>query len=121
MERIKDYLNPGDFLLWLSEEIETRDWDSKQLATPLALGLHLVFLVARANIGSSGRSRGDDVFGDNYSGIGWFSYIVSWHPILMASGMLTYITGNCYGSSPDLSLYCKFSVHVYSKTALPVV
>jgi len=75
-DRIKDYLNPGDFLLWLSEEIETRDWDSKQFGTPVALGLHIVFLIARANSGYSGSSKGDDVFGDVSSGSGWLSYIV---------------------------------------------
>jgi hypothetical protein len=77
VDRMKDYLNPGDFLLWLSEEIETRDWDSKQLGAPLALGLHIVLLVARANSGGSGHRREDDVFGDVSSGSGWFSYIVS--------------------------------------------
>ncbi|KAE9363431.1 hypothetical protein N431DRAFT_355773 [Stipitochalara longipes BDJ] len=77
VERIKDYLNPGDFLLWLSEEIETRDWDSKQFATPFALGLHIAFLVSRANSGNAGRSGGNDVFGDDYSGTGWFSYIAT--------------------------------------------
>jgi hypothetical protein len=75
--RIKDYLNPGDFLLWLSEEFETRDWDSKQFGAPLALGLHFLLLVARANSGKSSTSRGDDVFGDVGSGSGWLSYIVS--------------------------------------------
>ena len=82
VERIKDYLNPGDFLLWLSEEIETRDWDSTQFATPFAFGLHVIFLVSRANSGTSGRSGGDDVFGDDYSGTGWFSYIVGHHQLL---------------------------------------
>lgn len=77
IDRMKDYLNPGDFLLWLSEEIETRDWDSKELGAPLALGLHIILLVARANSGGSGRSREDDVFGEVSSGSGWFSYIVS--------------------------------------------
>ncbi|KAH6673731.1 hypothetical protein B0J14DRAFT_617560 [Halenospora varia] len=77
VERIQDYLNPGDFWLWLSEEIETRDWDSKQFASPLALGLHLVFLIARANSGRLGRSRGDDVFGDDLSGQGWLGYIAT--------------------------------------------
>jgi hypothetical protein len=77
LERIKDYLNPGDFLLWLSEEFETRDWDSKQVGTPLALGLHVVILIARANSGSSYGSGGDDVFGDYEYGSGWLSYIVS--------------------------------------------
>jgi hypothetical protein len=76
IERIQDYLNPGDFLLWVSEEIETRDWDSKQFATPFAFGLHIVFLISRANSGTSGRSGGDDVFGDGYSGTGWFSSVV---------------------------------------------
>jgi hypothetical protein len=76
-DRIKDYLNPGDFLLWLSEEIETRDWDSKQFGAPLALCLHVALLVARANSGSSGGNGGDDVFGDVNSGSGWLSYIVS--------------------------------------------
>lgn len=77
LQRIKDYFNPGDFLLWLSEEFETRDWDSKQFGTPLALGLHVVLLIARANTGSSVGRGGDDVFGDDYSGTGWLSYLVS--------------------------------------------
>ncbi|TVY60904.1 Meiotically up-regulated protein [Lachnellula suecica] len=74
VERIKDYVNPADFLLWLSEEIETRDLDSKRFAAPLALGLHAFLLIARAN---SAGGRGDDVFGDDYSGTGWLSYIAS--------------------------------------------
>ncbi|KUJ10230.1 uncharacterized protein LY89DRAFT_596194 [Mollisia scopiformis] len=77
LERIKDYLNPGDFLLWLSEEIETRDWDSKRLAAPIAFGLHFVFLIARANTSGSSAKGGDDVFGDDYSGTGWLSYIAT--------------------------------------------
>lgn len=76
VDRVKDYLNPGDFLLWLSEEFETRDWDSTQFGTPLALGLHITLLVARASSGDSGSSRGDDVFGDVSLGSGWLSYIV---------------------------------------------
>lgn len=76
LERIRDYLNPGDFLLWLSEEFETRDWDSKQVGTPLALGLHVVFLIARANSGSPYGNGGDDVFGDIEYRSGWLAYIV---------------------------------------------
>lgn len=75
-ERTKDYLNPADWLLWASEEIETADWDNKQLATPLSFGLHLVLLIARANSGRSAKYGGDDVFGDDYAGTGWLSYIV---------------------------------------------
>ncbi|TVY52058.1 Meiotically up-regulated gene 154 protein [Lachnellula cervina] len=76
IERVKDFINPADFLLWLSEEVETRDWDSKHFATPLALGLHIVLLIARANSGRS-TSGADDVFGEDYSSTGWLSYIAS--------------------------------------------
>src|ERR1700712_604308 len=75
LERLTEYLTPGDWLLWLSEEFETRDWDSKQFGTPLACGLHILFLTARANTASGG-GKHDDVFGDDYSGTGWLSYIV---------------------------------------------
>ncbi|TAQ84405.1 hypothetical protein B7494_g7275 [Chlorociboria aeruginascens] len=85
MQRIKDYLNPGDFILWLSEEIETSDWISKQLATPLALGLHFVFLIARANSGNSGTIQGDDVFGDVVFGSGWLSYICTFIVYLLTA------------------------------------
>ena len=61
-DRIKAMLNPMDFLLWLSEEIETRDWDSKLVGTQLGLAMNFAFLIARAN---SGRSRASDpVFED---------------------------------------------------------
>ncbi len=67
-------LNPMDFLLWLSEEMETRDWDSKNAGTQLGLGLNFVFLVARANFGSPKPS--DDIF-SNEGGSSWISLIVS--------------------------------------------
>jgi hypothetical protein len=76
-DRIRDWLHPGDFLLWLSEEIETRDWDSNHVASPIALGLHIALLIARANSGRSSSRGNDDVFGDDNSGSGWFSYLVS--------------------------------------------
>lgn len=64
-ERVKAILNPMDFLLWASEELETRDWDSKGLGTKLGLACNFVFLLARANSGSS--EAGDDVFDDGGS------------------------------------------------------
>lgn len=73
LERISTVLNPMDFLLWLSEEMETRDWDSKNAGTQLGLGLNFVFLIARANFGSSKPS--DDIFG-NDGGASWISLIV---------------------------------------------
>lgn len=74
LERLKSYLNPLDFLLWLSEEIETRDWDDQSFANPLGATLNFIFLLARANSGPN-RSSGDDVFGDT-SGSGWSSWLV---------------------------------------------
>ncbi|PQE31650.1 Meiotically up-regulated protein [Rutstroemia sp. NJR-2017a WRK4] len=75
LERITDWLNPQDWLLWLSEEIETRDWDSNKYAHPIAFGLHFVLLIARANSGNGGNGDVDDVFGDVNSGSGWLSYL----------------------------------------------
>lgn len=75
-ERIKTYLNPLDFLLWLSEEFDSSDWEEWQRdwATPIGLGLNFIFLIARANNGPSTR-RGDDVFGDD-EGYSWWSWFV---------------------------------------------
>lgn len=76
-ERISAMLNPMDFLLWLSEELETRDWDSKLAGTQLGLGMNFVFLLARANSGSSAESWSDsDIFGDEAKP-GLLSYVVS--------------------------------------------
>lgn len=72
-ERLKAKLNPFDFLLWLSEEIETRDWDSKSIGIQIGLAANFVFLLARANSGAS--STVDDVFGDS-QGASWGSFFV---------------------------------------------
>jgi hypothetical protein len=77
VERVRAYLNPYDFLLWISEEIESNGWDQleKEWATPIGLVLNLVFIIARAN--SKGTSRGyDDVFGD-VPRIAWTAWLVS--------------------------------------------
>jgi hypothetical protein len=77
LERVKAYLNPLDFLLWLSEVIDTSDWDQwqKDYGTPLGVGLNFIMLIARAN---SGRATGtyDDVFEDSPSGTGWMGWLV---------------------------------------------
>ncbi|KAJ6444372.1 Candidapepsin [Purpureocillium lavendulum] len=72
-ERITSMLNPMDFLLWLSEEMETKDWDSKLVGTQLGLGLNFVFLLARANSGRT--SARDDIFTED-TGAGWVSFLV---------------------------------------------
>jgi len=77
-ERIRAYLNPLDFLLWLSEELDSSDWDQwqKDWANPVGVLLNLAFLVARANSGPSTRSRGDDVFGEDAGYTGWLAWFV---------------------------------------------
>ncbi|KAE8147440.1 hypothetical protein BDV25DRAFT_160318 [Aspergillus avenaceus] len=77
-ERIKSYLNPLDFLLWLSEEIDANDWDQfeKDWALPLGVTLNVVFLIARANSRPNGSRAIDDVFGDDGSAP-WHSWLAS--------------------------------------------
>ncbi|KAJ5907647.1 hypothetical protein N7495_000329 [Penicillium taxi] len=76
-ERIRSYLNPWDFLLWLSEEIDGNDWDQMEKDWGLTIGifLNLIFLLARANSRSSGSKAIDDVFGDDEGThyLGWFA------------------------------------------------
>jgi hypothetical protein len=61
-ERLQAFMNPMDVYLWLSEEIQTLDWDSKTFGTRFGLAANFVFLLARAN--SGGRQSVDDIFGD---------------------------------------------------------
>jgi hypothetical protein len=77
-ERIKAYLNPLDFLLWLSEEIDSSDWDQleKDWALPLGAALNVVFLIARANCGRRISRAEDDVFGDDSGGVSWVNWLV---------------------------------------------
>jgi hypothetical protein len=72
-ERVSAMLNPMDYMLWLSEELETRDWNSDIVGTQLGLGMNFVLLLCRANTGRS--SSGDDIFHDD-RGSGWLSFFV---------------------------------------------
>lgn len=73
MERVRDMLNISDFLLWASEEIQTRELDSKESGFRFGLFANFTFLLARAN--SRASTSGDDVFSDS-TGSGW-AYAVS--------------------------------------------
>ena len=77
-ERIQAYLNPLDFLLWLSEELDSSDWDQwqKERATTIGFAFNVIFLIARANSGPSTRTKGDDVFGEDESYNGWLAWFV---------------------------------------------
>ncbi|KAK2813597.1 hypothetical protein FQN49_008277 [Arthroderma sp. PD_2] len=92
LERIQAYLNPLDFLLWLSEELDSSDWEQweKEWALPVGIGLNVLFLVARANSHKGSRAH-DDVFGDDGGGsyISWLaSFIVHALALLSISNAL---------------------------------
>ncbi|KAJ5081767.1 Protein of unknown function DUF2418 [Penicillium alfredii] len=86
-ERIQSYLNPWDFLLWLSEEMDASDWDQreKEWALPTGIMINVVFLIARANSRSSGSKAIDDVFGEE-EGVPWLSWLASFVVHLLALG-----------------------------------
>lgn len=95
-ERLKAYLNPLDFLLYVSEEFETRDWDTTSFATILGLSLNFALLLARANSGSGPASE-DDVFGDPGAS-GWLGWFVRPPPLSARSAGLCVYT---YWKSDD--------------------
>ncbi|KAF4778722.1 hypothetical protein HER10_EVM0009512 [Colletotrichum scovillei] len=111
-ERLKAMLNPMDFLLWLSEELETRDWDSKALGTQLGLGCNFVFLLARANCVAS--EVEDDVFSDGSSG-GIVTYIV--RPLVWILGLLS--VANAFYTMSRTRQYRLFQVNVEDKPHTP--
>jgi hypothetical protein len=76
-ERISAYFNPFDFLLWLSEELESNGWDQieKEWALPIGFGLNLMFLIARSNTHANSPSY-DDVFAEA-PGTGWTVWLAS--------------------------------------------
>ena len=80
VERIKAYLNPLDFLLWLSEELHESAWEEalQDWAIPIGAGANLLFIITRANSRQTNTRSRDDVFGDfdGRAGTGWFTWLV---------------------------------------------
>ena len=77
MQRIKSYMDPWDFLLWVSEELETGEWEQWQNDWAISIGItiNLAMVIARANsVGSSAAQ--DDIFGDDVPRSGFFSWLV---------------------------------------------
>lgn len=107
-ERIRSYLNPWDFLLWLSEEIDGHDWDRMEKDWGLLIGISLnaLFLVARANSRSSGSKAIDDVFGDD-EGVPWLSWLVSEY----TSSLTACVLLNIYTDIACLSRLRSLSTH----------
>jgi hypothetical protein len=77
IERIKAYLDPADWLIYISEELETHGWEQleKEWAIPIGMALNFAFIIARANQNKKSTTY-DDVFGE-VKGPGWFAWLVS--------------------------------------------
>ncbi|KAI8633370.1 hypothetical protein F5Y19DRAFT_462413 [Xylariaceae sp. FL1651] len=115
VERIKAFLNPMDFLLWLSEEIETRDWDSKVVGTQFGLAMNFIFLLARAN--SGGTRVADPVFEDDYVGgtSGWLAYLVG----AVVWFLVAFSTVNAFYTMYRTRKYRLFEADVEKKPGTP--
>ncbi|KAK7187881.1 uncharacterized protein CC84DRAFT_1167639 [Paraphaeosphaeria sporulosa] len=74
MERVRAYLDFHDWLLWISEELNTNDWEdfAKDYAFIIGFVFNLVYIVAQANTASG--PRNDDILLDSVSGPGWFTW-----------------------------------------------
>jgi hypothetical protein len=74
-ERIKAYLDPSDWLIWISEELTSSDWDAfaSAYAPYLGFAANLLFVLAQANSGASTASDDDGVFTE-VQGPGWIKW-----------------------------------------------
>ena len=123
-ERIQEKLNPLDFLLWLSEELNSDEWQDtlREWSTAIGVALNFIFLLARAN--SNPTSNGDDIFADYDSriGSGWLAWFVgARYPNAM--NMMCLSVWKVFLSCPLslVSVDCKRVLHVYTKATLPPV
>ena len=121
-ERIRTYLDPADFLLWLSEELDSSDWDQWQRdwAGPIGVLLNFVFLIARANSGY-GRQSSDDVFGDDISHTSWTSWfvrVVLPSPVSLSEGTDQDLSGRLRRALPLSLLFSERLLHLLSPAPL---
>ena len=116
-ERIKSYLNPFDFLLWLSEEIESSGWDEleKEWAIPIGVGLNVVFIIARANSKSTSKSY-DDIFAD-VQGPGLLAWVVSTD--YRQDRRILSLTGHFSRTFSDAPLRSERLLHFLAQETLP--
>lgn len=87
LERIQTYLDPWDFLLWISEELNDDAHEDllNNWATPIGVAVNFLFIVARGSSKSNDSRGSDELFGDEGGkslGSGWFAWIVS-IPVLL--------------------------------------
>ena len=76
-KRLREYLDPYDFLLWLSELVNDDTYDEwlNTWAVPIGVALNILFILARG-ASKRGSGGGDDVFGDLDGGGSTFAWLV---------------------------------------------
>lgn len=81
LERMQAYLDPGDFFLWISEELNDDAHEEllNNWATPIGMFLNFLFIIARGASKPGDSRASDDVFGDieGKRSSGWFAWLVS--------------------------------------------
>jgi hypothetical protein len=77
-ERLKAYADPSDWLIWLSEELNSNDWEEAAQSYSLYIGFaaNVLFIIAQANSGASTSYDTDDVFRE-VSGPGWIRWFMN--------------------------------------------
>ncbi|KAF2824567.1 hypothetical protein CC86DRAFT_57359 [Ophiobolus disseminans] len=77
-ERIKAYIDPSDWLIWISEELNSNDWDefAQSYAVYIGFASNVLFVIAQANCGPSTSLNDDGVFG-GVSGPGWIKWFMN--------------------------------------------
>ncbi|KAF1939645.1 hypothetical protein EJ02DRAFT_456752 [Clathrospora elynae] len=77
-ERIKAYIDPSDWLIWLSEELNSYDWEDFAAAYSLYVGIgaNLVFILAQANSSASTSDDDDGIFSE-VQGPGWIKWLTN--------------------------------------------
>ncbi|CAO2652985.1 Nn.00g023960.m01.CDS01 [Neocucurbitaria sp. VM-36] len=90
-ERIKAYTDPSDWLIWISEELNSSDWDefASSYALYVGFGANLLFIIAQANSGAStSYSDSDGVFTE-VSGPGWIKWMLNLLVLVLGGASLT--------------------------------
>ncbi|KAL1800398.1 hypothetical protein ACET3X_000740 [Alternaria dauci] len=92
-ERIKAYFDLSDWLIWISEELNSSDWEdfASAYAPYIGFGANLLFVLAQANSGASTASDDDGVFTE-VQGPGWIKWIMGL--LVLALGVASF--GNAW-------------------------
>ncbi|KAH9869097.1 hypothetical protein J1614_008174 [Plenodomus biglobosus] len=93
LERIKAYIDPSDWLIWISEELNSSDWEefASTYSIYLGFGANLLFILAQANSGASSTSEDDGVF-NTVQGPGW----LKWFANLLVLALMGASFGNAW-------------------------